>query len=57
MREWVDTVETDTVVTTHGGISRTLRAYLLDLDPSRILELEVPQDRVLVIRRGAMHWI
>lgn len=57
MRGWLDTVEADTVVTTHGGISRTMRAYLLDLDPDKILDLDVPQDRVLVIRRGAMHWL
>ena len=57
MRGWVDTVETDTVVATHGGITRTMRTYLLDLDPSQILELDVPQDRVLVIRQGEMHWL
>lgn len=57
MRGWVDELEADTVVTTHGGITRTLRTYLLDLDPSKILTLKVPQDRVLVIRRGLMHWM
>ncbi len=57
MRGWVDKVETDTVVATHGGISRTLRTYLLDLDPNRILDLDVPQDRVLVIQRGEMRWL
>lgn len=57
MRGWLDTVDVDTVVTTHGGISRTLRSYLLDLDPDRILDLDVPQDRVLVIRFGEMHWL
>lgn len=57
MRDWLEGVERDTVVTTHGGISRTLRAHLLDLDPSSILDLEVPQDKVLVIRRGSMRWV
>jgi len=57
MRGWLDTVDVDTVVTTHGGITRTMRAYLLDLDPNRILDLDVPQDRVLVIGRGEMHWL
>lgn len=55
--EWLETVEADTVLTTHGGVSRMLRAHLLDLDANRILQLEVPQDRVLVITRGAMHWL
>lgn len=56
MCRWLKTVERDTVVTTHGGITRTIRAHLLDLDRDKILELEVPQDRVLVIRRGEMSW-
>lgn len=57
MCEWLETVTTDCVVATHGGLTRTLRAHLLDLDPDGILDLEVPQDRVLVIRRGEMEWI
>lgn len=57
MRGWVDSVETDTVVTTHGGISRAMRTYLLDLDPQGILDLDVPQDLVLAIRRGTMRWL
>lgn len=57
MRQWIDAVEADTVVATHGGVSRTMRTYLLDLDPNGILDLDVPQDRVLVIRRGEMHWL
>lgn len=55
--EWLRTVETDTVVTTHGGVSRTLRAHLLGLDANSILDLEVPHDRVLVIQYGAMDWL
>ena len=54
---WLETIERDTVVATHGGITRTLRAHLLGLDRDRILELEVPQDKVLVIRRGEMSWV
>jgi len=55
--EWVSTIERDTVVATHGGISRTLRGHFLGLDMNGILELEVPQDRVLVIRPGEMEWV
>ncbi len=57
MRQWLETVDRDTVVTTHGGISRVLRAHLLDLDPNAILDLEVPQDQVLVISKGMMRWV
>ncbi len=56
MREWLDTVTRDTVVVTHGGITRALRTYLLNLDPNYILELNVPQDRVMIIHRGEMRW-
>lgn len=54
--EWLETVTRDTVVTTHGGITRALRTYLLNLDPNYILDLNVPQDRVLIIHRGEMLW-
>jgi broad specificity phosphatase PhoE len=54
---WVKTIERDTVVTSHGGVSRCLRAHLLGLDPETIPELESPQDRVLVIRLNEMRWV
>ena len=57
MCEWLGTVTSDCVVTTHGGITRTLRVSLLGREPSCVLQLEVPQDKVLVIRRGSMEWI
>jgi broad specificity phosphatase PhoE len=53
---WLAEVETDTVVVTHGGPSRTLRATLLGLAPADVLSLEVPQDRLLVLRRGFQQW-
>ena len=55
--DWLSTLKGDTVVATHGGITRTLRAHLLALDPGKILDLEVPQDRVLIIREGEMRWL
>lgn len=55
--EWLSGVERDTIVAAHGGVSRCLRAHLLGLDPEAIPHLESPQDRVLVLRRGAMSWL
>ncbi len=55
--DWLQTVERDTVMATHGGISRTLRGHCLGVDMNGILQMEVPQDRVLVIRSGQMRWI
>ena len=54
---WLDGVERDTVVASHGGVSRCLRGYVLGLDPATIPELESPQDRVLVLRKGEMSWV
>lgn len=56
-RDWLGTVERDTVVVSHGGVSRCVRALLMSLDAEEIPVLETPQDRVLVITRGAMHWM
>lgn len=54
---WERELERTTVVTAHGGISRALRCHLLGMDKSRILDLEVPQDKVLKISRAGMIWL
>lgn len=54
---WAETTRRDSVVVSHGGVSRCLRAHVLGLDPERIPELESPQDRVLLLSRGAMRWL
>ena len=45
------------LVAGHGGISRVLRGHLYGVDPSAVPELEVPQDKVLILRRDAMEWL
>ena len=55
--DWLATLERDTVIASHGGISRCLRAHLLDLPPETIPGLESPQDRVLILRAGSMTWV
>ena len=55
--DWLATIEHDTVVASHGGVSRCLRGHVLGLDPASIPELESPQDRVLVLRKGVMSWL
>lgn len=54
---WLGDVRHDTVVASHGGVSRCLRGHVLGLDPASIPELESPQDRVLVLRKGEMSWV
>lgn len=54
---WLATRQRDSVIVSHGGVSRCLRAHMLDLDPAVIPELESPQDRVLILGQGAMRWL
>jgi broad specificity phosphatase PhoE len=37
------------VVASHGGINRCLRAHFLKLSPPELVNLDVPQDKVLLI--------
>lgn len=53
---WLADLQKSAVVVSHGGVSRVLRGYLLGLDPKEIADLSVPQDKVLVLRKGHMEW-
>ena len=48
---WLESVTQDTVVVSHGGISRVLRGYLLGMPEPEIVQLKVPQDKVMEIVR------
>ena len=54
---WISAIERDTVAITHGGVSRVARCAVLNLDTRTVPTLEVPQDKILVLRDGAMRWI
>ncbi len=54
--EWLDTVTENTVCVAHGGVSRVLRGYVLNLPKQEIPELPVPQDRILLLSAGQMAW-
>ncbi len=55
--EWLREVERDSVVVAHGGVSRVLRGLVLQLEHSQIPTLEVPQDKVLVVKDGSARWL
>ena len=55
--DWLEGVKRDTVVTAHGGVMRCLRRHVDGLDAEDVFKLEAPQDKVLVIRAGALDWI
>jgi broad specificity phosphatase PhoE len=54
---WLETVTRDTVVSSHGGVSRAVRGAVVPVDRADVPRLKVPQDRVLVLRRGYMDWL
>ena len=54
---WLGEVERDVVVTAHGGIMRVLRGLVLGLPSAEIFQLDVPQDKVLVVEAGRTRWL
>jgi broad specificity phosphatase PhoE len=54
---WLAELQGDTVVVSHGNISRTVRGILLGLDKTVIPKLEVPQDKFLRIAAGTAEWV
>jgi broad specificity phosphatase PhoE len=54
---WLQEVRQNTIVASHGGVSRVLRGLVLELSAERIFALEVPQDKVLVLTAGNARWL
>jgi probable phosphoglycerate mutase len=54
---WLRDIERDTVVAAHGGVMRILRGLNLGLNPAEMFQLDVPQDKVLVIEAGSTRWL
>ena len=57
MSGWLAEVDRDTVVVSHGGVSRVVRGHALALDIATIPLLDVPQDKVLVLKAGTQAWV
>ena len=54
---WLDSIGRDTVVVSHGGVSRVLRGHILGLELKSVPLLDVPQDRVLMLRHDTIDWL
>lgn len=54
--DWLGEVQQSMVIVSHGGVSRVLRGLLLDIDRREVPMLEVPQDRVMILRQSEMSW-
>ena len=57
IEDWVSGITRDSIVTSHGGVSRALRGAVVPVPREDVPRLSVPQDRVLVLRRGYMDWL
>jgi broad specificity phosphatase PhoE len=54
---WLEGIERDAVVASHGGVSRVLRGLVLQLASAEIAQLPVPQDKVLLVTSGSVRWL
>jgi probable phosphoglycerate mutase len=54
---WLEHLERDTVAVTHGGVSRVARGAILGIDADLVPFLDSPQDKILLLRDGAMDWL
>ncbi len=55
--DWLESVTSDTVVVAHYGTARCIRGHILKLAPDEILNLDAPQDKVLMIEGDATTWL
>ncbi len=55
-RDWLESVDRDSVIVSHGAFSRCLRGHILGLGRNDTIDLDVPQDRFFSIERGRIDW-
>lgn len=54
---WLDDVDRDMVIATHGGVVRALLKLISGQDPAEIAAFPIHQDRFVVFRDGVAEWI
>jgi probable phosphoglycerate mutase len=54
---WLETIDRPSVVVSHGGVGRVLRAHLLNLDPWKTVVEDFPHNRVFLWRDGKGSWL
>lgn len=57
LRDWLGTVQDNTVVVAHGGVARALLVLLTGLDPKLAPAVDVWQGRLLAFDSGSATWI
>jgi broad specificity phosphatase PhoE len=54
---WFHAIAEDTVIVSHGGVSRAIRGLLINGENSQVPYLEVPQDKIMHIYERTFSWI
>ena len=57
VRPWLESVAQPTVCVTHGGIVRAVFKLTGIMDAAQAAAMNVPQDRILRLRDGALEWL
>lgn len=55
--EWLESVTKDTVAVGHYGTARCIRGYIQKLPINEVLDLDAPQDKVLMIEGQTLTWL
>ncbi len=54
---FLETITRDSVIVSHGGVCRAILALLAGVAPSVAPKLDIPQNRVLILRGGRFAWL
>jgi len=57
VRRWSVEIDRPTVVVSHGGVNRALRAILTDMDLNELAASAVPQDKIMIVEGDRLHWV
>ncbi len=57
LRPWLQTIEGDCIIVSHGGVARVLMALIGSVDTALAPNVDVWQGRVLVFQGGKCSWI
>lgn len=54
---WLEALNAETVVVSHGGVARALLTLLTDLAPHTAASVDIWQGRALIFEDGRAHWL
>ena len=57
LRSWLETLDSDSLVVSHGGVARALMVLLGGADPASAPTIEVWQGRALLFEGGGFRWL